>query len=45
MLSSGTTYVRILGMLMMETSESPGFIATGSFWISPGSNQFRMPLS
>src|SRR5208337_1011247 len=25
-----------LGRLSVETSESPGFIATGSFWISPG---------
>ncbi len=23
-------------MLIVETSESPGFIATGSFWISDG---------
>ena len=27
---------RPLGMLMVETSESPGFIATGSFWMSDG---------
>ena len=32
-------------MLIVETSESPGFMATGSFWIKPGSNQFRTPLS
>ena len=32
-------------MLIVETSESPGFMATGSFWISVGSNQFRTPLS
>ena len=28
-------------MLMVETSESPGFNVTGSFWIKEGSNQFR----
>ena len=32
-------------MLMVETSESPGFRLTGSFWMSDGSNQFRTPLS
>ena len=32
-------------MLMVETSESPGFMATGSLWIRAGSNQFLTPLS
>jgi hypothetical protein len=34
-----------LGMLMLETSESPAFMFTGSLWMSEGSNQLRTPLS
>ena len=32
-------------MLMVETSESPGFMETGSFWMRAGRNQFLTPLS
>ena len=32
-------------MLIVETSESPGFSSAGNFCTSEGSNQFRTPLS
>ena len=38
-------FLEDLTMLIEETMVSPGFIRTGSFWVSFGSYQTRMPLS